>query len=285
MQVKYYKLKSKSYDEVYAILDRHIPIVLGTLYNDDNKPYEDDGAVPLCGYNKVIAVYDWVGGPQRFYLIESFDGQKVIIEGYENILSIYHKKEDFLYGDIVNVEIHNDKTGNDKVKILDHHCIPLKNYCPTLEGIKEHIESVGNIYSNPILGLIYNHSERFYSNFNKVKCGLSLDNIKNIKAKMSMIGCYWLDVDINTIAVFNSKTGQINIYSAQQKIIFSYNCDSDYTTPLAYVDESMNYTGLFNVAFRINVPCASVFRNYFLTDIPKSQYDKYRYRYNNEAGL
>jgi hypothetical protein len=278
MQVKYYKLKSKSYDEAYATIDRHIPIILGTKEYKGNKYEEDAADVPLCGYNKVIAVYDWIGGPQRFYLIESFNGELQVIEGYENILSIYHTKDDFLFGDIVNIEIHNDKTGNDKVKVLDHHCIPLKNYCPTINGIKEYIESVGNIYSNPILGLIHNHSERFYSNFNKVKCGLSLDNIKTIKAKMNMLGCYWLDVDINTIAVLNSKTNQIVIYSAQPKIIYCYDYDSDYMTPLSYIDENMDYTGLLSLGLHIGAPLTNAHRNYLLKDIPKSQYDKYIYR-------
>jgi hypothetical protein len=240
MKVQYFT----EYD-ISAISDRPEYKNLETVLCDSDKVF---------GYNRVIAVVDITKNSERFYIFERFDGKRFIITSYQDMIKLY-QKEDTLFGDIVNIEIHNKKEGTDKVKILDHHCIPLKKYCPTITGITKYIEHeyYTSTERNTAFKIFYkpfcvNHDTVF-----NIKSNTSLEDINNMRSKLKLLGVPNILVDINTVAILNNGGKEVILYTAQPNIFATY---------------------LYQ-----RVHFVDIRRNYERKDIPRSQFDKYMYRY------
>jgi hypothetical protein len=239
MKVEYYKMPRL--DDLYNHCRyNHVE----TLLCDSDK---------VVGYHKVVAAINLTLEEQTAYIVKRFDGRLFMISSGYDILKMY-QKETNLYGDIVNIEINNKKERDEKVRAVEHHCIPLKKYCPTITGITKYIEH--EFYTNTVRAKEF---ENFYKpvcvnrdTLINIKANTSLEEMNKIKKKLNMIGVPSLIVDINTIAVLSNNGKEVIFYTTQPNIFASYICEK---------------IGVVNIK-----------RNYEYKDIPKSQYDKYIYR-------
>jgi hypothetical protein len=234
-----------------------------------------DSHYAIYGYNKIVAViYD---DKSSRFIIKRFDGQMICVSWYETLIDIYHSINTLL-GDIVNLEISNDEIGTDKVKITNHHCIPLKKYYPTLSSITRYLFSLSN-QKGMIDNSLYNTASAIDSvlNYymfggtivsiveymqNRIVSGLNKETFNGIKAKLNMIGVSYIDVDINTIMSIDSKQ-DLKIYTMQPGILTKYQTMKSHTIAKEQYS-STKYEGSI--------------RNYLISDIPKSAFDKYLYR-------
>jgi hypothetical protein len=231
----------------------------------------------MYGYNKIVAVVEVPNDIMCRYIIKRFDGKMTYISWYQTLIDIYHTA-DTLIGEIVNLEINNDELGSDRIKITNHHCIPLKKYYPALGSITGYIYSLTKQKGNIDNGL-YNTACRMdkvlvhytYGNtpmnlyeylHDKVAHGLSKEAFDGIKAKLGILGVTYISVDVNTIMSIDSKQ-DLKIYTMQPDISTKYNTMKP---------------GMITKKQYDPMKCRGIIRNYRIEDIPKSAFDKYLYR-------
>jgi hypothetical protein len=162
-----------------------------------------------------------------------------------------------LRGDIVNVKINkekNTKTGAEirTTEVIDHHCIPLKNYCPTLENIQLYVDYLVAKDKS------YKHMEYAMSHVLCYKAGLTKEQLASTRTKLNMVGKKCMLVDINTILFEDN--GQTMIYTAQPQINTFYNIA---TSKPDFTIEAIKENNIQTIG------------NYRTIDIPESQYIKY----------
>jgi hypothetical protein len=225
------------------------------------------GNSTVLGYNKVIEVIQIKNMNAYGYILERFDGHKSYLfddHGTSMIALLYNTSSVYkLVGDIVNIKINkttrytnrvacewnNNKIQVRTVEVISSHCVPLKNYCPTLDGIMNYLEY---FY---LKDKDYKHTVDIINRDTEVRKDLSKEVFDGIKAKFNMLGKKYVTVDINTIlAEFDDK----NIVYTMQPAVFS-----NYITSASLGADIETMKQIKNV------------RNYRIEDIPTSQYTKY----------